>query len=123
MEEEITLRLNPHEDRIIGVIGNAIYFKPKHENYVLIVKRREYLRILNLYLDSKKDFCKRYDHFCGVFGELQVLEYETYREGFKMNEFNEVEDNGENDGIEFKEVEYPLYKVIKFDDHVDMEHG
>ena len=123
IENEISIVLNPHEDKIIGIVGSDIYFKPQYEKSILIVKRKEYLRILNLYLNVKKSFCKRYDHFCGVFGELQVLEYETYSEGFKINEINEVEDDGENDGIEIKEVKYPLFRAIKFDNRVDMEHG
>lgn len=123
MEEEITLSLNPHEDRIIGVVGNQLYFKNEYENYVLIVKRKDYLKLLNSYIDSKKDFCKRYNHFCGVCGDFYITKYETFKEGFKINEMIEVEDDGENEGIDFIEVEYPLYKAITFDNHCDMEHG
>lgn len=121
--KEGNISLNPHEDRIIGIIGNDIYFKSKHNDYIITTDRNEYFRILNLYLDCKKDYCERYDHFCGVFGDLFPKEYIRDKNDFILNEMIEIEDDGKNDGIDFIQKPYPLYHVFIFEDHVDMEHG
>jgi len=121
MEEEISL--NPHEDRIIGLIGDNIYFKSEYNDYVITTDRNEYFRILNLYLDRKKNYCGIHNHFCGIFGDLFPKEYIRDKNDFILNEMIEVGDDGKNDGIDFVKKPYPLYHVFIFEDHVDMEHG
>jgi len=121
MEEDIYL--NPLEDRIIGVVENEIYFKPEHKDYVIVTTETEYLKLVKKYIETKRDFCKRYNHFCGVFGEFFAEKAERFEEDFKLNEPFDVEDDGQNDGLEMREVAYPIYFVHEFEKHCDMEHG
>jgi len=121
MEENIYL--NPLEDRIIGVVENEIYFKPEHRDYIIVTTENEYLKLVKEYINSKRDFCKRYNHFCGVFGEFTAKKYKRAKEDFKLNEPFDVEDDGINDGLEMRAVPYPVYLVYEFEMDCDMEHG
>jgi hypothetical protein len=115
--------LNPLEDRIIGVVDNNIYFKSEYRDYVLIITEIEYIQLVKQYINTKRDFCKRYNHFCGVFGEFSANKYERLTNDFVLNQPFDVEDDGNNDGLEIREVQYPIYFVHEFDKHCDMEHG
>ena len=121
MKEHIYL--NPINDRIIGVVENEIYFKPEYRDYVIVTTETEYLKLVKEYINTKRDFCKRYNHFCGVFGEFSAEKYERVKEDFVLNEPFDVEDDGENDGMEIRKVPYPIYFVSEFDKRCDMEHG
>ena len=121
MEENIYL--NPLEDRIIGIIENKLYFKPKYRDYIIVTTENEHLKLLKGYIKTKRDFCKRYNHFCGVFGEFTAKKYKKVKSDFKLNEPFDVEDDGKNDGLEMKEISYPVYFVYEFEMDFDMEHG
>ncbi len=120
--EEDSVYLNPHEDRIIGVVEEYIYFKPDHRDYIIVTTEKEYLNTLKRWIAAKRDFCERYNHFCGVFGELNAEKYSRIKD-IVLNEYFDVEDDGENEGLAMREVPYPTYLVGEFDKHVDMEHG
>ncbi len=122
MEEQETVYLNPHEDRIIGVIGEHMYFKPEHREYIVVTTEKEYLNILKRWIAAKRNYCERNNHFCGVFGELNAKKYERIKD-IVLNEYFDVEDDGKNDGLEMRQIPYPTYLVDEFEKHVDMEHG
>lgn len=122
MEEEIEIYFNPHEDKIIGVVEDNLYIKSEYNDYVILIPRELYIWSLNLYINTKQELCKLHSHFCGVFGEIEVVKYRTLNP-IILNEYVEIEDDGENDGIDFKEVTYPVYFVDLLGDHCDMEHG
>lgn len=111
--EELELTFTPNENQILGVVGDMIYVK-NFEN-VLIIPRNEYFRAWNLWIDCKQDYCKRYGHFCGVFGGLEPKEYSKHSK-IILNEWSESEED-------IVEREYQTYIITKFEDHVDMEHG
>lgn len=120
---------NPMEDRLIGVNmvdeSEILYFKnDEFGEYVLMMHRETYLDCLNKYIDSKKDFCERYKHFCGVNGDFSAEEGFKLKELFYINEYKGEgdESKGEDEFI-FEEVGYPLYFVQSFNSHCDMEHG
>lgn len=124
MEEKLEegIYLNPHEDRIIGVINDNIYLKSEYQDYVVLIPRELYIWSLNMYINQKQDYCKRYDHFCGVCGEIEILKYRVL-DSIILNECIEVEDDGKNEGIELKKVSYPVYFADLLNDYCDMEHG
>lgn len=122
MEEQENIYLNPHNDKILGVIGEYIYFKGEYSEYIIVTKEKEYFKILKEYIKTKRDYCERYDHFCGVFGEFYADKYRRIKD-ITLNEYFDVEDDGKNDGMEMKEVPYPVYLVSKFNNRCDMEHG
>lgn len=121
MEENIYV--NPHQDIIIGVVEDNIYLKSEYLDYVVVTTEQEYFKILKEYVKTKRDFCQRYNHFCGAFGNFYAEKYERLKDDFKLNEPFDVEDNGNNDGMEIREITYPIYLIHKFDKHCDMEHG
>lgn len=120
---ENNIHLNPVDDRIIGVKENNIYFKSESLECVIVTTEKEYFKILKEYINTKRDFCKRFNHFCGVFGEFTADKYERLKNDILLNDVFEVEDDGYNDGIEIKEIPYPVYFVHEFDKDCDMEHG
>jgi len=121
MEENIYV--NPQQDRIIGVIDDKIYLKSEYLDYIVITTEKEYFKIFKEYVSSKRDFCKRYNHFCGAFGDFYANKYERLKDDFIIKEPFEVEDNDINDGLEMRDISYPIYFVEKFDKYCDMEHG
>ena len=123
MEEQEYIYLNPVNDRIIGIVEDEIYFKPEHLDYIIVTTENEYFKILKEFIKTKRDFCKRYNHFCGIFGEFSAKKYERLIEDFVLNEPFEIEDDGNNDGMEIRKVPYPIYFVSEFDKRCDMEHG
>jgi|GEM_PF-4878225 len=123
MEEQETVWLNPHESRIIGVMGEYIYLKAEYPEYIIVTTEKEYFNIFKRYVSSKRDFCERYNHFCGVHGELTAKKYKRMEKDIILNEYFDVEDDGENEGLEMRQIPYPTYLVYEFEKHVDMEHG
>ncbi len=120
MEESI--HLNPIEDTLIGAYGKYMYFKAEGGDYIVAVKDKTYYKILKEFIKTKRDFCERYDHFCGVWGEFASKKVERL-EDLVLNEYIDVEDNDINDGLEEVKVTYPVYLVREFVMQCDMEHG
>lgn len=139
IEEEVSFSIIPFSSEIIGVDKNYVYlkeafwtgkesdelnFSSQTDNIhpcVVKVLRKHYLIMINKWLDEKQGFCERYGHFCGVFGNFHV---EDYKEVGKMNVLVDFElgydENDEGNPI-YKEL--PVFEVISFNEHCDMEHG
>ncbi len=121
--EKVHVSIIPFENHILGVVDGFVFIKTEidsngdYEDAVVKIPRAEYLRIINLWLDEKADNCKRWGHFCGVFGNLTSDGGEQIGEIDIFNEAS-IEDKTIK---ELKNV--PLILVEKFEDDVDMEHG
>ncbi len=88
---------------------------------ILSIDRKMFKKMLDAWLDEKIDYCDRWNHYCGVFGNIECeveKDYDTY-----IIEYKEVEDNGKNEGIEEIKKEMTVYNVKFFDKVIDMEHG
>jgi hypothetical protein len=118
MEEELNISITPFISEIVGANSKFLFIKEQDINnddwYVLKIKRSDFNKMIKLWIDAKADYCKRYDHFCGVFGNFFIR---VTKDCGKINLLIDVED------------ETPIYKevsvllVLSFDDHCDMEHG
>lgn len=134
---EYVLSIIPFTSEIIGVDDKHVYLKetysddidfkieigvpvnlsdlPDSHDCVLKVKRSEFMKLSKLWLNSKAGYCKRFNEFCGVFGNFYA---ERYKEIGTMELLDEVTEDEE---LIYKTV--PVFEVIKFSTICDMEHG
>jgi len=117
------LIVNPFSSEIIGADGKYVYVKEidmttsdKEDWCVFKIKISKFIKIVREWINSKSDFCNRYGHFCGVFGDFGV---EEYKEKGKINILVGIDE--ETEELIYKNV--PLYEVILFEESCDMEHG
>src|SRR6476620_668368 len=122
--EDLTLSITPFDSEIVGVIDDFVYFREhlflegEEDEYCCIrMKRKQYLKMIGLWLEQKGDFCKRYGHFCGVFGNFYI---EKFKELGTINLSVAFDENKGEDG-EYIYKDIPLFEVISFDAHCDME--
>lgn len=112
-EEDLYLTFVPNEDEILGVYGDMIHIK--NDENILIIPRKEYFRIWNLWLDAKKKYCEDRGYYCGVFGGAYPVEY-TKDKPITIMEWSQSDED-------MRKVIYDSYIIVKFEDYVDMEHG
>jgi hypothetical protein len=110
LDEHLLTVFDPSKDHVLGVYGNDIHVT--NGECIFIIPREEYLRVWNNWLDGKRSYCELWKEYCGVMG------YTFPQECVKVEDIT----NGE-DGVSFKKISYPTFKVTKFDDHCDFEHG
>lgn len=120
------LAFTPTEDKILGVFGDDIHIEIKldndEESVVLIVSRDEYQRTWNNWLDGKKSICERYGEYCGVFGNFEIEKCKKEK-SITLNVFNPAhDDNDESTWFDIP-TKVPTFRVIKFGDRPDFEHG
>lgn len=115
-KQKVSVSVIPFQDDILGVVDGFVFIKTM--DCVVKIPRKEYLRILNLWLDAKESYCKRWNHFCGVMGDIGTDNGEQIGEIDILNE--DSIDDDEN-APAYKNV--PLILAEKFNNLVDMEHG
>jgi hypothetical protein len=105
---------------IIGVIGNELHIRGNEvdENYaqcIIVINKKIHNKLFNNWIKSKKDFCKRYKHYCGVSSGFEL-------EGENIGKTN-LFINFDEDTEELIYSDVNVYRVIKYDEFIDMEHG
>jgi len=93
---------------ILGVYGKDVYLRGKinfEHDCVIQISTQLFKKSLDYWINDKKDYCERYDHFCGMMGSIRPLEYE------------------EMGKMEIEEVELTVYKFNSIEEFTDMEHG
>jgi len=93
---------------ILGVFGKDVYLKGTinfEQDCVIQIPRQLFKRSMDYWLNDKKDYCERYDHFCGVMGSIRPLDYQ------------------EMGTTVVDEVELKVFKFTSIDSNTDMEHG
>lgn len=100
---------------ILGVMDEHVFVRARNsendEECVAKLTRKKFHETLDLWLNDKKAYCERYNHFCGVMGQIFCDEYNI--EG-QTN--LRPEGGGELINVD-------LCYIISFDDTTDMEHG
>jgi hypothetical protein len=132
MEANTVLLFDPSTSNVLGVFGDKIhveshghYESPTQENdfeCVLTIPKKKYLRIWNMWLEGKKDYCERYNYYCGVMG-YTIAEDFTEIDNITLNKFNPQANNDNEDTWFYIEVPTRAFLVNKFEDHCDFEHG
>lgn len=122
-EREQLVCFTPFESQVLGVDNTHVFLKElvieseeKAFPCCLKIPRHEYIRVLNLWLDAKRDYCEMYKHFCGVCGSFYAAEYEQDGE---INILLWIDDEKEEPVYQ----DVPLIEVTRFFDECDMEHG
>ncbi len=113
---------------ILGAFDNDIYirgffiFNDDNNNddseCVIIIDRELYNKAFILWLDEKKKFCETHGHFCGVMGYIGSHDFEEV-EKYKIIDEVKIEEEEEEDYL--KEVR--AFRMISFNECIDMEHG
>ena len=88
---------------------------------VLAIKKADFNRMFKSWIKEKEDFCKRYDHFCGVGGIFYCQ-----GEYFYDTKIYDRESDVDVDDPNWSDKAYKdaiAYKVISFSEQIDMEHG
>ena len=110
---ENTISYSYENLKIIGAYGKNIYVLPEHLTdedgeelqACLVFTMTKWVELQKSWIGEKKDFCERYNHFCG-YGEI-------------ISNYTSIGEIDVRIGEEIKIV--PLLKPIDF--LVDMEHG
>jgi hypothetical protein len=64
----------------VYIEANLIDYGTNKDKTVLVeLDREEYLKMLNLWLDAKQDYCERYGHFCGQNGSFLADDLYTHK--------------------------------------------
>ena len=88
-----------------GIIVEGYFYDDNDEDeddVTLLITKEQYFKLLEDWMNEKKDYCERYGYMCGQNGNFSVF-----------GEFNEVEVLGE-EMLDGRQCEV---------DDIDMEHG
>ncbi len=126
-ENQYQILFEPTYDEILRVIGEEVHIRSNYFNNleltelsipcILIIPRKEYIKALNLWLDSKKEYCSECDQNdqCSVTGFVDPVQIEEMKGMLPLDSFDEERE--ENVRLLCK-----VFKIIKFADHCDFEH-
>ena len=117
---------------ILTAIGDDVYVRADYssddsidiEECVAIMSRRIFNDAMTEWLDSKKDFNERYNHFCGT-GYFLCYEYNEEKE--KINILSEDQEEfdrifmEDEDKAELKYIDARAFRLLVL--KLDMEHG
>ncbi len=121
-----TIFLECPNTEILGVFNKGVhlfahgYIDEDEENTkdfdcILIIPEKVYLQQWKKWIQGKREYCERFDHYCGVMGYVNPDNPELLGTQ-KLNRWNEnIHD------MELKE--FSVYKADKFSDIPDFEHG
>jgi len=129
--EDVTILVDPSTDKVLGVFGNTVHIKtnihlynPEKDEFdyeVAVVKttKKEYLKMWKLWLEGKQNCCETANEYCGVMGEFQALEFQELPKTVYLNNYDEDDEEGEEEEV----IRPRVFKVTKFDDYPNFEHG
>lgn len=82
---------------------------------ILIVPEKVYLKEWKKWINGKRDYCERYNHYCGVMGYVHPSNPELIGKQ-NINKWNKEKQDMEV-------IEVPVYKADIFNNEPDFEHG
>ena len=127
---ETTIYLECPDTKILGVFGKSIHLLTHGYNEergeegegieedfecILIVPEKVYLKEWRKWIEGKREYCERFNHYCGVMGYVHPLNPELIGTQ-KINKWNK-----EREDMDI--IEVSVYKADKFTDTPDFEHG
>lgn len=122
-KEELSVAFEPGRAEILGCfkdyvdVKGILYSEEDYDDVILRISREEYIRVFNIWLDGKKEYCERKGYYCGVMGYISSLS--AKKVGNQV--LSEYTGDGETDT--FIDKDYTIIEVSKFDDYCDFEHG
>lgn len=114
MTEEIIIAFDPSKDKVLGVFGNAVHIDNREG--VIITSIDEYLRVWKNWLIGKKEYCERYNHYCGVMGYVSPVSIEEKDTKIQVVEWDDEKE-------EQITIDKRVFLVKRFEDEPDFEHG
>jgi hypothetical protein len=122
----MNISIDPDQHHILSATKDQVILKGHDDtddmtDCVLFVSRETYLAAIAGWLDRKMEISTSYKgEWCGV-GTINFASRLLKKNSHHFSVVVEVEDDGENDGIEIVNVSASSYDAIEFD--IDMEHG
>lgn len=117
--EEVDLSFDPTINEVLGVFGEEVHVRGN--GCVLVMPEKVYLKVWKNWLAGKRNYCERFDHYCGVAGYTEPIKYFKPEGQIILNEFSFPDDDSEDCIV--TEVPNDVYFVTKFDDYHNFEHG
>lgn len=127
VKEDVVIFLECPDTKILGVFGKEIHLlthgyketdteKPDNDfDCVLIISEKVYLQEWKKWINGKRDYCERWNQYCGVMGYVSPSNPELIGTQ-NINKWNK--ERGD-----FDIIDVPVYKANTFNDEPDFEHG
>ena len=103
---------------ILGVFGKKIYLRgdifqegSEGDECIIIISHKLLNKAMSLWIKDKKEYCERWDEFCGKMGSIYLDKYT------EVDRINLLSINNE------KFFMARAFEVISFENSTDMEHG
>lgn len=116
----------PFTSEIIGASNNirSVFIIEKNlktnEDVVLQVSKKDFMNMVELWIEKKGEYCDKFDRFCGIMGDFSVEKSEKIGDVELLQTVNFDEDEN---SFEIKYESLPVIVVKKWDTFCDMEHG
>jgi hypothetical protein len=120
MENKLECTFYFDDLKVFGGFGEDVhisgYVQETNLECILSINKRTFESMFSLWLTRKLEFCQTWGHYCGVGGYVYCIA-EKERETV-LHDYQE-------EGDEFVRIDkvVPIYKVVSFDEYIDMEHG
>jgi len=125
---EVVINLECPRTEVLGVFGKNIHLltdgftendSDTSESFecVLVISESLYIKEWKKWIAGKKDYCERWNEYCGVMG---IVYSEDAKE---VGTCKLIKWSDDLDQEEPTIVEVPVYRVTKFSDIPDFEHG
>lgn len=109
------------DSQVLGVFDNMVHVKgikyaeDEILDCILIIPREVYLIVWNTWLNGKREYCERYNDYCGVMGYINAEEF-IKTTPITLNKWNK-------DSEKMIPFEHEAFIVTKFEERCDFEHG
>jgi hypothetical protein len=125
MNKDTILYIEPPVTKIIGVVGKNIYLLTHGyeddadvkdiDDCVVIITESTYKRLWKKWIEGKRDYCERFNHFCGVMGYFTTIN-PIPNGTISITKYNENKKD-------YDFVEVPLYIATEFTENPEFEYG
>jgi hypothetical protein len=120
--EDYTIYFDPSTDKVLGVFDKLVHVEGRllsedsDEDVVLIIPKKEYLRVWSNWLSDKQRMCGLWKHYCGVMGTTNAIN--PILQDFTID-VNIWDEENEDYVTQYRKAVY----CKKFEDRHDFEHG
>ncbi len=109
---------------ILGAFKNKVYLRGEYyktEEFeskvcVIVISKELFHKSLDLWLKDKKEYCEKWNHFCGTMGRIESTKHTELNKTELLTGFNE-----EKEELIYERVR--TFEIKKFENSCDMEHG
>jgi len=119
-ELDFEFTLDPSSCEILGVFGKDIYIRIEsfdpNQTIVLLIGEDVFHGMWRKWVQGKREYCERFNHFCGVMGYFIPEDCEVLEDTITVHDWNELESD-----YNYREVS--AVRVRNWSEEPDFEHG